>query len=105
MQIRNRDSTPNAFNNELIVENANNEQDIPLVNEIFLIDPNTNKVHSVIRQIIPSGDKKIGELAVKQLRDHLENNVNQLPKPLPEGAFLEFPMSNEVGFNSFLKYL
>ena len=92
------DSRPSAFENELIVENANTEHELPLVNEIFLIDPQTNQVHSVIRQIIPSGDKNVGEMAVKQLKDHLEssNNVRKISHHNMDKHFIDSSMHNEV---------
>ena len=60
-------------NNSFVIENSAEPKILPLVNEIFLIDPQTHQVHSVIRQIIPSGDQNVGELAVQQLKSHLES--------------------------------
>jgi hypothetical protein len=60
-----------------MIDTSPDSRDLPLVNEIFLIDPQTNQVHSVIRQIIPSGDKNVGELAMQQLKHHLENGDRQ----------------------------
>lgn len=62
---------------QLMIDTSPDSRDLPLVNEIFLIDPQTNQVHSVIRQIIPSGDKNVGELAMQQLKQHLENGDRQ----------------------------
>lgn len=67
--------------NQLVVENTHDGEDIPLINEIFLIDPITNQVHSVIRQIIPSGNQDVGEMAVQQLKDHLEKGSKKTVSP------------------------
>lgn len=61
------------IDNELVIDNSNDSEMLPLMNEIFLIDPQTNKVHSLIRQIIPNGDQDVSELAVKHLKNHLES--------------------------------
>lgn len=65
------------FQNKLKIDLKNNSEQIPMVNEIFLIDPQTNQVHSIIRQIIPNGDRGISEMAINQLKNHLEGDMQE----------------------------
>lgn len=56
------------IDNSFVIENSAEPKVLPLVNEIFLIDPQTHQVHSMIKQIILSGDQYVGEMAVQQLK-------------------------------------
>lgn len=88
--------------NHLVVGNTNDTKPLPLVNEIFLVDPHTNQVHSVIRQVIPSGDHSTGEIAVQELRQHLENNSGAEQPGLHHGvlhAFEHIKHQDEVILN------
>jgi hypothetical protein len=81
--VRKFEETPkqNQFemNSDLIIENFAEEKKVPLINEIFLIDPQTNQIHSIIRQFIPSGDKEIGELAFQQLKKYPQQIIPKTP--------------------------
>jgi hypothetical protein len=62
----------------LEIDHKNEPEDSKLVNEIFFIDPQTNQVHSIIRQMIPEGDQDVNELAIEQLKQHFEDDETKM---------------------------
>jgi len=73
----NRTKSPLPFHplskggNLLAIDTSAESRCLPLINEIFLVDPQTNQVHSIVRQLIPSGNQEVGDRAVRQLEQHL----------------------------------
>lgn len=62
------DANYRNLDSSFFIENSAEPKVLPLVNEIFFVDPQTHQIHSTIKQIILSGDQYVGELAVQQLK-------------------------------------